>query len=160
MDALVQDVRYGLRMLARNPGFTVVAILTLAIGIGGTTAIFSFVNAVLVRPLPYPHSERLALVAGANPDGSTSEITSVTPGDFLDWRAQTPTIERMAGFSMTTFSLTRAGEPERLPAATVTSDFFLTLGVAPILGRVFRSDDDAGSAVSGEFTWGQALGDV
>jgi predicted permease len=160
MDALVQDVRYGLRMLARNPGFTVVAILTLAIGIGGTTAIFSFVNAVLVRPLPYPDSERLALVAGANPDGSTSEITSVTPGDFLDWRAQTRTIERMAGFSMTTFSLTGAGKPERLPAATVTSDFFLTLGVAPILGRVFSSDDDAGIAVSGEFTWGQALGDV
>lgn len=160
MDALVQDLRYGLRMLARNPGFTVVAILTLAIGIGGTTAIFSFVNAVLVRPLPYPDSGRLALVAGANADGSASDVTSVTPGDFLDWRAQNSTVEHMAAFSGATFSLTGAGEPERLSGATVTSDFFRTLGVAPILGRVFSGDNDAGVAAVGEYTWGQALGDV
>jgi predicted permease len=160
MDTLVQDLRYGLRMLERNPGFTVVAILTLAIGIGGTTAIFSFVNAVLLRPLPYPESERLALVAPASPDGSPSNVTAVTPGDFLDWQAQSSTFERMAAFSGATFSLTGAGEPERLSGATVTSDFFRTLGVAPTLGRVFSGNDDAGVIAGGPFTWGQALGEV
>lgn len=159
MDTLLQDLRYGLRMLARNPGFTAVAVLTLAIGIGGTTAIFSFVNAVLVRPLPYPESERLALVAPASPDGTPSNVTAVTPGDFLDWQAQNRTFERMAAFSGATFSLTGAGEPERLSGASVTSDFFRTLGVAPILGRGFTGDD-AGVVGGGEFTWGQALGEV
>jgi putative ABC transport system permease protein len=161
MDTLLQDLRYGLRMLARNPGFTAVAILTLAVGIGGTTAIFSFVNAVLLRPLPYPESDRLALLAPAHSDGTPTDFTAVTPGDFLDWQAQNTTFEAMAAFSGSTFSFTGTGEPERLWGARVTNRFFATVGVAPILGRTF-SDVAPGAegetAVISERLWRGRLG--
>jgi putative ABC transport system permease protein len=142
MDALIQDIRYGLRILARNRGFTAVAAVTLAVGIGGTTAIFSLVNAVLLRPLPFPESDRLVfLQAGA--DDPQGPLTAVAQGDFVDLISQNSTFESMTAFTGATFSLTGAGEPEGLFGATVTRSFFRTLGVAAVVGRTFE-DTDAG----------------
>src|SRR5262245_38550024 len=130
VDTLLQDARYGLTMLRRNPGFTIVAVLTLALGIGATTAIFSVVNAVLLRPLPYRDPDRLVL--GFNAIGQ----------DFLRWRDQSKAFESMAAFRFDTAYFTGSGEPERLAVARVSVDLFATLGVAPALGRAFTPADD------------------
>src|SRR5215475_6245665 len=130
IDTFFQDLRYGLKMLRRNPGFTIVAVLTLALGIGATTAIFSVVNAVLLRPLPYRDPDRLALVFNASGQ------------DFLRWRDQSKAFESMAAFNFGTTDFTRSGEPERLAVASVSTDLFATLGVAPALGRAFTPADD------------------
>jgi predicted permease len=130
VDTLWQDARYGLRMLRRNPGFTIVAVLTLALGIGATTAIFSVVNAVLLRPLPYRDPDRLVLVPNAYGQ------------DFLRWRDQAKTFESMAAFYFGTEDFTGSGEPERLAVAWVSTELFGTLGVAPALGRAFMPEED------------------
>src|SRR5262245_11236730 len=130
IDTFFQDLRYGLKMLRRNPGFTIVAVLTLALGIGATTAIFSVVNAVLLRPLPYRDPDRLAL--GFNARGQ----------DFLRWRDQSKAFESMSAFNFGTTDFTGSGEPERLAVASVSTDLFATLGVAPALGRAFTPADD------------------
>src|SRR5262245_29589063 len=130
IDTFVQDLRYGLTMLRRNLGFTFVAVLTLALGIGATTAIFSVVNAVLLRPLPYRDPDRLALVFNARGQ------------DFLRWRDQSKAFESMAVFEFGTADFTGSGEPERLAVATVSAELFATLGVAPALGRAFTTEED------------------
>jgi len=130
IDTFFQDLRYGLTMLRRNPGFTIVAVLTLALGIGATTAIFSVVNAVLLRPLPYRDPDRLALVFNASGQ------------DFLRWRDQSKAFESMSAFNFGTTDFTGSGEPERLAVASVSTDLFATLGVAPALGRAFTPADD------------------
>jgi predicted permease len=130
VDTLWQDARYGLKMLRRNPGFTFVAVLTLALGIGATTAIFTVVNAVLLRPLPYRDPDRLVLVPNARGH------------DFLRWRDQSKAFESMAAFNFGTADLTGSGEPERLAVATVSTELFATLGVAPALGRAFTPEED------------------
>src|SRR5262249_39435273 len=117
IDTFFQDLRYGLKMLRRNPGFTIVAVLTLALGIGATTAIFSVVNAVLLRPLPYRDPDRLALVFNARGQ------------DFLRWRDQSKAFESMAAFRFRTSDFTGSGEPERLAVGVVSVDLFATLGV-------------------------------
>jgi putative ABC transport system permease protein len=130
IDTLVQDLRYGVRMLRRNPGFTFVAVLTLALGIGANTAIFSVVNAVLLRSLPYRDPDRLVIV----PD---------TPaGNFLVWRDQAKTFERITAFSPSIVNFTGSGNPERLSVGFISADLFATLGVAPALGRAFTSEED------------------
>ncbi len=130
VDTLLQDARYGLTMLRRNPGFTFVAVLTLALGIGATTAIFSIVNAVLLRPLPYRDPDRLVLVFNAMGQ------------DFLRWRDQSKAFESMAAFRFGTADYTGSGEPERLAVGVVSVDLFATLGVAPALGRAFTPEED------------------
>jgi putative ABC transport system permease protein len=130
IDTFFQDARYGLKMLRRNPGFTFVALLTLALGIGATTAIFSVVNAVLLRPLPYRDPDRLVIVPGA--EGR----------DFLRWREQAKVFENMAAYDGDTAILTGSGEPERLEAKLVSADLFATLGVVPALGRAFTPEED------------------
>ena len=131
-----QDLRYACRILARNPGFTLVAVLSLAIGIGANTAVFSFVNAVVLRPLALRDSNTLVMVRPAPPaTGLFSGVRTVTPGDFLDWQNQNHVFTTMAAFTTTTFSVTTGGDPERLLGATVTSEFFETAGVSPIAGR-------------------------
>jgi putative ABC transport system permease protein len=130
IDTFFQDLRYGLTMLRRNPGFTIVAVLTLALGIGATTAIFSVVNAVLLRPLPYRDPDRLVLVPSAS------------GRDFLIWRDQAKAFESMAAFGFATADFTGSGEPERLGVATVSAELFATLGVAPALGRAFTPEED------------------
>src|SRR5262245_33281475 len=130
IDTFFQDARYGLTMLRRNPGFTFVATLTLALGIGATTAIFSVVNAVMLRPLPYRDPDRLVLVPNARGQ------------DFLRWRDQSKAFESMAAFYFGTADFTGSGEPERLAVATVSTELFATLGVAPALGRAFTTEED------------------
>jgi putative ABC transport system permease protein len=127
---LLQDLRYGVRRLRRNPGFTIVAVLTLALGIGATTAIFSVVNAVMLRPLPYRNPDRLVLVP------------NVRGTDFLRWRDQSKAFESMAAFYFHTDDLTGSGEPERLAVLYVSANLFATLGVAPALGRAFTPEED------------------
>jgi predicted permease len=127
---LWQDLRFGMRMLRRNPGFTIVTVLTLALGIGATTAIFSVVNAVLLRPLPYRAPDRLVLVP------------NVRGTDFLRWRDQSKAFESMAAFYFHTDDLTGSGEPERLAVLYVSANLFATLGVAPALGRDFTPEED------------------
>src|SRR5262245_54249487 len=135
IDTFFQDLRYGLKMLWRNPGFTFVAVLTLALGIGATTAIFSVVNAVLLRPLPYRDPDRLVIAS------------QVQDRDFLRWRDQAKAFENMAAFGGGTAVLTGSGEPEQLVVGTVSADLFATLGVAPALGRTFTPEEDT---VAGE----------
>ena len=148
LDMVVQDIRYGCRMLRRNPGFALVASLTLAIGIGATTAIFSIVNAVLWRDLPYRDPERLVQLWETNPDRHWTEA-ECAPANFADWKRENRSFEDMAAYWgaardawTTTYALTGAGEPERLKGMTVTANFFSILGVQPALGRSFAADED------------------
>jgi putative ABC transport system permease protein len=130
METILQDLRYGTRMLMRNPGFTLIAVTTLALGIGANAAIFSVVNAVLLRPLPYRDPDRLVIVDGAR------------DRDFLRWRDQAKVFESIGAYDGGAAILTGSGEPERLPAPHVSADLFATLGVAPALGRAFTPEED------------------
>ena len=142
MERLIQDVRYGVRMLWKRPGFAAVVVSTLALGIGANTAIFSVVNAVLLRPLPYRNAERLVWVAG-NVRGGTNRA-SVSPPDYVDYRAQNTVFEEFAasGSVASAVNLTGAGEPERLTGSRVTANYFRAFGVKPALGRVFGGDEE------------------
>jgi len=157
MHTLMQDVRYAVRLLARNPGFAAVAIVTLALGIGATTAIFSFVNGVVLRPFAFRDSDRLVMLLTQSRRASPFPMRAVFPGDFLDWQRENRVFESMAAFQGATFSVTTGGDPERLLGAMVTRDFFETLGVAPIAGRTFRSRsgeaDPSDTVVIGERVW-------
>ena len=138
---LGQDVRYGLRMLAKNPAFTAIAVLALALGIGANSAIFSVVNAILLRPLPYKNPEQLVMVwENATHLGFPKDTPS--PANFLDWRQQTTVFESMAAFTERSFNLTGVGEPERLDGRRVSSNLFDLLGVRPIIGRTFVPQED------------------
>jgi putative ABC transport system permease protein len=136
-----QDLRYAARMLGRNPGFAAVAALTLALGIGANTAIFSVVNAVLLRPLPYRDPDRLVIVGHHGGNQGTVTVRA-TPPDFLEWRDQSNVFEQIAAYKSGTADLTVNGEPERLDAWTVSANLFATLGVAPALGRAFTPEED------------------
>jgi putative ABC transport system permease protein len=140
MDNLVQDIKYALRTAVRAPGFTVVAVVALAIGIGANTAIFTIVNAVLIERLPFRDAGRLVVVweASARRPGRTN---TVGPANFLQWRDRATSFERMAAFSEGTLNLTGSGEPEQLAVQAVTPDFFPTIGVSPLVGRVFAADE-------------------
>jgi len=142
LETLLQDVRFGLRMLRRNPGFSLIAILTLALGIGANTAIFSVVNAVLLRPLPFAEPEQLVWAWGNIRDRANR--ASVAPLDYVDYRAQTTTFEQLAamGTVSNASNLTGSGEPERLETRLVTGNFFQTLGVNPALGRTFQLENE------------------
>ena len=138
MNSLLRDVRYGLRMLRKRPGFTALAILTLALGIGSATAIFSVVNGVLLRSLPYPHAARLMVLTEAT--DKRPEISVAWP-NYQDWRAQNHTFEELAAFSGGVFNLTGAGEPERLESLSVTANYFSALGARVAAGRLLTADD-------------------
>ena len=139
MGTLAQDIRYALRMLKQNPGFTIVAVLTLALGIGANTAIFSVVNAVLLSPLRYQQPERLVALYERQPD---FEHSSISYPNFLDWRRMNHSFTAIAAFREDVFTFTGAGEPERLKAEMVSAEFFPILGVPPVLGRHFRIEED------------------
>jgi putative ABC transport system permease protein len=142
IETLVQDLRYGLRQLRRNPGFTAVAVLTLALGIGANTAIFSVVNAVLLRPLPFRDPSRLVLLWSRFPRWGFSGPGALTDPDFVEWRKQNRVFGQVAAFRGQTSNLTGEGEPERLLGTTVTASFFPLLGVSPELGRVFTLSEE------------------
>ena len=140
MDTLIKDIRYGLRGLWKRPGFTVVALITLALGIGANTAIFSLINAVLIRPLPFPEPDRLVWTWGNIRNGGSR--ASVSPLDYLDYRHENHTFEQFAAMTSASANLTGGGEPERLAAAAVTGNFFQALGVQPALGRTFQLENE------------------
>lgn len=140
METLWQDLRYSVRMLAKNPGFTLIAVFTLALGIGANTAIFSVVNAVLIRPLPYRQIERLVWLANANRSLGVAQ-TFLNQADILDYREQAKSFVQIASWHAIPANLTGARTPERLDCITVTLNFFQTLGVRPMLGRDFVPED-------------------
>jgi len=139
MSALLQDMRFALRMLLKSPGFAVIAILTLALGVGADTALFSVVNGVLLNPLPYPHSGQLAAVYEKNAGMDRAPISYL---NFLDWQRQTQTFSSLAIYRGEDYTLTGLGEAERLRGYMISADFFTTLGVHPILGRNLSAADD------------------
>jgi predicted permease len=140
MDTLLQDLRYGLRMLGRSPGFTAIAILTLALGIGANTALFSVVNGVLLTPLAYPRSGQLVAIYGKTPGYEHAPINYL---NFLDWKRETQTFSSMAMYRNQDYNLIGTGEvAERVRGYMISAEFFSTLGVTPVLGRTFRADDD------------------
>src|SRR5262249_2300647 len=136
-----QDFRYGMRHLIKSPSFTVISVLTLALGIGATTAIFSLVNAALLRPLPYPSADRLVAVYSVNPSPHGG-LWVVSPADFRDWREQSTSFRNVAAYSGDQVSLWISERPETIPAARVTWNFFETLGVPPFLGKGFETADE------------------
>jgi putative ABC transport system permease protein len=140
MESFIQDLRFGARMLLKQPGFTLIAVLTLALGIGANTAIFSIVNAVLLRPFPYKEPERLVILRErvSNPVGFSPSYPN-----FADWRAQNTVFDSMApARTNESFNFIGAGEPERLRGRIVSAEFFTTLGVKPLLGRDFLAEED------------------
>jgi putative ABC transport system permease protein len=137
---IAQDLRYGLRMFRKSPGFTVVAILTLALGIGANSAIFSVVNGVLLQPLPYPHPEQLVAVARTEP--RFDHPVPVSGPNFLDWRARASQFQSLAGFDGRGFTVLLGKEPENILGAAVSSTFFSVLEVAPGLGRNFMMAEE------------------
>src|SRR6266478_8658566 len=140
MNNSLKDLRYGIRSLLKNPGFTAVVIVMLTLGIGANTAIFSLVHAVLLRSLPFPDSDKLIVVKDQN--GKTGEtLPSVSPADFFDWKRQSQSFTTMAAHSGWSITLLEGGESELIPADRVTEEFFSTLGVQPLLGRSFMPDE-------------------
>src|SRR5882672_3268490 len=140
MKTLWHDARYGMRMLLKKPGFTLTAVITLALGIGATSVIFSFVNGILLRPLPYKDSDRLVLIQETVAKRGGESI-GVNPLNFLDWREQNRVFTGVAAFSGNDFLLTGGGEPEELSGANISYNTFEILGVAPILGRTFTAEE-------------------
>jgi putative ABC transport system permease protein len=143
MQTLWRDLRYGIRMLLKKPGFTLIAFFTLAFGIGANTAMFSVVNAVLLRPLPFKDPERLVTLWEKNDQrGKGWERVTVSPLNFADWESQSQVFEQMAAFRDWGFTLTGRGEPEQFPAGLVSPQFFNLLNTQPSLGRGFLPDDN------------------
>src|SRR3989442_5797960 len=143
LDDVAQDLRYGLRLLKKHPAFAIVAALTLALGVGATTAIFSVVNAVLLRPLPYAEADRLAMVweNATLPQYKNAQNTPA-PGNFRDWRDENSTFTDLAAMRGTAFSLTGNSDPIRVDGAMVSASLFRLLQVEPVLGRTFTADED------------------
>jgi putative ABC transport system permease protein len=154
-----QDLRYGARILLKQPVFTLIAVLTLSLGIGANTAIFSLVNAVLLSPLPFAEPERLVWTWGEFSGGNRA---STSPPDFLDYRAQNRSFEELAAIYFNSFNLTGAGEPERIIGNTVTTNFFQALGVKPVQGRAFLPEEEQSGrervAIIGQGLWQRRFG--
>ena len=139
LENLLQDARYGLRMLAKNPGFTAVVVLTLALGIGANTAIFSVVNGVLLSPLPFPNAKRIVSMFQVKPNFPKG---SISYPNFLDWQHDNRTFESIAAYRWADGSISGVGEPEEVKAQRVSATFFPILGVKPILGQNFSAEED------------------
>src|SRR5277367_664273 len=139
METILQDLRYGLRMLAKSPGFAAIAILTLALGIGANTALFSVVNGVLLNPLAYPQSGQLVAIYDKTIGFANAPINYL---NFQDWQRDTKTFSTMAIYRNQDYNFIGTGEAERLTGYMISADFFSTLGTMPVLGRTFRADDD------------------
>ncbi|MGC2314449.1 MAG: ABC transporter permease [Candidatus Acidiferrales bacterium] len=159
MNTLLQDIRYALRMLAKSPGFAAIAILTLALGIGANTALFSVVNGVLLNPLAYPHPGQLTAIYATTPGATQGYVTYL---NFLDWQREAKTFSSMAMYRNQDYSMTGTAQSERVTGYMISADFFTVLGVQPVLGRTFRADDDhlgAGpvAILGGEF-WNREFG--
>jgi putative ABC transport system permease protein len=139
LETLFHDIQHALRTLRKNPGFSLVCILTLALGIGANSAIFSVVSAVLLRPLPYPNQERLVRIEETHLEWTNANSTYA---NFLDVQHRTKTVENISAYRPWLFNLTGEGEPEQIEGALVSGDFFAALGSKPLLGRIIRPEDD------------------
>jgi len=143
MESLIKDIRYGVRSLWKRPAFTAVAVITLALGIGANTAIFSVVNATLLRPLPFKDPERVVMVWGFLPKlAQTADKLPSSSGNFVSLHDQNHSLESLAAFRSWAWQLTGGGEPELLRGARVSADFFSAVGASPILGRTFTAEED------------------
>ena len=147
METLLQDVRYAFAMMRRNKGFTTAGLLTLALGIGATTAVFSVVYGVLMRPLPYPEPSRLVRLSEEHP-GAISPLRAPMLSNltYWAWSAAPRTVDQFAGYASSTYTVTRNGESDRLQGANVTPSLFAMLGETPARGRFFRSINLEGRA--------------
>jgi len=139
---LVQDLRYGIRTLWKSPAFTVIALITLALGIGANTAIFSIVNAVLLKPLPFPDSDQLMFMTSAFQNQGATRNFATSYADFFDWRDTAKSFTGMASYHDDSFTLTGSEQPLHLSGVTVSGDFFSVLGTQPLLGRGFTRDEE------------------
>src|SRR5215208_3992258 len=139
-ETLMQDIRYGVRILAKHKAFTLVAVITLALGIGANTAIFSVVNELLLRPLPFRDADRVVMLWEVTPAGRHQNTTS--RANFRRWREQSTSYEYVSAFTDQRLNLTGDGEPEELSVQFATPEFFKAVGVDPILGRTFLPEDD------------------
>lgn len=144
MSGIFQDIRFALRQLTKNPGFSAIAVLTLALGIGANTAIFSVVNGVLLRPLPFKDPDRIVRVWHTPPAKSFPGMTffSVSAANYYDWKRDNHVFERMAIYNYRGFTLTGVAQPQQVDASAVSSGFFETLGVSPLVGRIFNPEED------------------
>lgn len=161
LEHFLADVRFGMRMLIKAPGFTTVAVLVLALGIGANSAIFSVFNGILLQPLPYPDADRLAVVyARFSPQGLERGMMSLA--DFVDWKSTQRSFEEISVFSTNRVDITAPGDPESVKGTFVSADFFSTLQAAPMLGRVMHADEDSGAsarlAVLSEDLWKRHFG--
>ncbi|HEV2802103.1 MAG TPA: ABC transporter permease [Pyrinomonadaceae bacterium] len=158
MGNILQDLRYGFRMLRKTPGFTLVAVVTLGLGLGANSAIFSVVNAVLLRPLPLGEPERLVVVW----EKKQTQDSAVAYPNYLDWREGSRAFAQLAAYRRDSFNLTGAGEPERVAGRHVTGNFFATLGVRPVAGRDFTAADaqpnSAPAAILSQGFWQRRFG--
>ena len=141
MSAVIQDLRYGLRMLRRTPGFTAIAVVALALGIGANTAIFSVAEAFLLKPLPFADLHRLVMVLEVVPHEATA-INSVAPATYLDWKEQSRSFEQLGGFVWNEMNLTGNGVPEKIEGVNVSANFFGILRARAAMGRTFREGED------------------
>jgi hypothetical protein len=143
MSHLLQDLRFAMRQLRKSPGFALTTTLTLALGIGATTAMFSLINSVLLRPLPFPDPDRLMMIAPLEQTPlNTAVPTSMSYPDFFDYRSRQHSFDAIASYHRDTHTLTGSGQPQELESETVAADFFRVLGVNPVLGRGFIADDE------------------
>src|SRR5437762_3783368 len=141
MNTLIKDIRYGIRSLLGRPAFTLISVVTLALGIGASTAVFTVVHAVLLRSLPYGNADRLVMVWENNRRRDLKQQNVINLGNFFDWKEQNHVFEDMAAFIDRNAKLTSDGEPEEIPTQIATPNFFSVLGVHPIMGRTFTPDD-------------------
>src|SRR5215211_1136112 len=142
METLLKDIRYGVRASLRHPGFSAIVIFTLAVGIGASTAIFTVVNSVMLRRLPYRTSDRIVAIQEVNQDGKRIQVTAP---NFLDWRAQNTVFEQLAAIKSANANLTFSDQAERIDVAQTSANFFDVFGLGPELGRLFiQADEQAG----------------
>ena len=153
MDSLLPDLRYAARTLLKSPGFTLIAVLTLALGIGANTAIFSVVDAALLRPYPFPEPGRLVQVNSL----ARGQVAAVSPADFLDWQKMARSFTAIAAIDRASMALSGEGPAEEVQGETVTGDFFAILGVVPALGRTFTAEEEARPEQSHAVILGDAL---
>lgn len=151
-DTSLEDIRYGLRQMRRSPGFAAIAVLTMALGIGATTAIFSFVDAVLLRSAPYPKPAELVEISENGPDTAAGEINEVSSGDFSAWQEQAPAFQGIAAYERMEFhALTGSGEPDEVWTSAVTPNLFRVLGVTAARGRTFAPGETQAVVLSHQY---------
>src|SRR6187397_1187857 len=156
---MLQDIRYALRCSLRRPAFALLVVLTLGVGIGANSAMFSIVNSVLIQPLPYERSEDLVYMFGAFRGGNQA---SISPPDFLDYRERQKVFSSLAARTAFGTAVINGDKPERVQATAVTANFFSTLGVQPMLGRAFTPEEEQGAhdlVIVSHALWQQRLGE-